>query len=223
MEERSVSSNSEKKSENRSLNVVRPFGPSIASLKMPGDLIEALNQRIDDVWNDKNFQKQANHGDRLIGNVTQEFRIDKDTVQSSGFLQFLAEAVKQWILATNKKTITTFEALDVWTVRQFEGEYNPTHWHSGHISGVGYLKVPTEMGSTVQSNKATNRNGCIDFIYGNRTFLSPSVVTVRPKIGDFYLFPNYLMHTVYPFSGDGERRSISFNAKIDDEIYHDFG
>ena len=40
-----------------------------------------------------------------------------------------------------------------------------------------------------------------------------------PEVGHFYLFPNYLMHTVYPFNEEGERRSISFNAKIDSEIY----
>jgi hypothetical protein len=32
------------------------------------------------------------------------------------------------------------------------------------------------------------------------------------------------MHTVYPFSNSKEeRRSISFNAKIDDEIYNVYG
>ncbi len=25
---------------------------------------------------------------------------------------------------------------------QFENEYNPIHYHDGHISGVGYLKIP---------------------------------------------------------------------------------
>jgi hypothetical protein len=28
------------------------------------------------------------------------------------------------------------------------------------------------------------------------------------------IFPNYLMHTAYPFNINGERRSFSFNAKI---------
>jgi len=28
------------------------------------------------------------------------------------------------------------------------------------------------------------------------------------------IFPNYLMHTAYPFNVDGERRSFSFNVKI---------
>ena len=26
------------------------------------------------------------------------------------------------------------------------------------------------------------------------------------------MFPSYLLHTVYPFIGEGERRSVSFNA-----------
>ena len=26
------------------------------------------------------------------------------------------------------------------------------------------------------------------------------------------MFPSYLLHTVYPFIGDGERRCIAFNA-----------
>ena len=33
------------------------------------------------------------------------------------------------------------------------------------------------------------------------------------------MFPNYLFHTVYPFKGDQERRSVSFNATIDNDIY----
>ena len=48
-----------------------------------------------------------------------------------------------------------------------------------------------------------------------------STFTIEPKVGDFYFFPNYLMHTVFPFKDTNEeRRSISFNANIDDEIYN---
>ena len=46
-------------------------------------------------------------------------------------------------------------------------------------------------------------------------FLSNSTFNIEPRVGDFYFFPNYLMHTVYPFSDtDEERRSISFNANM---------
>jgi hypothetical protein len=35
-----------------------------------------------------------------------------------------------------------------------------------------------------------------------------------PVPGDLYLFPSWLRHLVYPFRGDGERRSMSFNAMV---------
>ena len=30
-------------------------------------------------------------------------------------------------------------------------------------------------------------------------FMQESTLQLQPKVGDFYFFPNYLMHTVYPF------------------------
>jgi ectoine hydroxylase-related dioxygenase (phytanoyl-CoA dioxygenase family) len=63
-------------------------------------------------------------------------------------------------------------------------------------------------------NKKIITNGTIDFINGQRSFLSQSIYNLNPKVGDLVLFPNYLMHTAYPFNIDGERRSFSFNVKI---------
>ena len=52
-------------------------------------------------------------------------------------------------------------------------------------------------------------------------FLSNSKLNIKPEVGNFYFFPHYMMHTVYPFSDtEEERRSISFNAYIDDKIYN---
>ena len=52
---------------------------------------------------------------------------------------------------------------------------------------------------------------------GSKNLFSNPIFVITPKVGDFYLFPNYLLHAVYPFSDtDDERRSVSFNAKLDD-------
>ena len=52
------------------------------------------------------------------------------------------------------------------------------------------------------------------------SFLSESVFDILPEVGDFYFFPHYLMHAVYPFCDTNEeRRSVSFNAFLDDDIY----
>ena len=108
-------------------------------------------------------------------------------------------------------------------MRQFKNEYNPAHWHNGHVSGVGYLKVPNELGDKHQGSKRYNPNGSLELIHGTRQFLSQSTFRVKPKVGDIYFFPNYMMHTVFPVYGLGERRSISFNANIDEEIYNVYG
>ena len=34
---------------------------------------------------------------------------------------------------------------------------------------------------------------------------------IKPQVGQLLMFPSNLLHTVYPFIGDGERRSIAFN------------
>ena len=124
-----------------------------------------------------------------------------------------------------KKKIKNFEILNSWVVRQFENEYNPTHWHSGHISGAGFLKVPSTLGKHTQDKKNIKyKGGNLQLIHGSRMFLSPSTFNITPSVGDFYFFPNYLMHTVFPFKDTKEeRRSISFNAKIDDNIYNVYG
>ena len=65
---------------------------------------------------------------------------------------FLKKGAANWINHTNNKKLTKFEIISTWVVRQFKGEYNPIHWHGGHISGVGYLKVPKYLGYPVQKN-----------------------------------------------------------------------
>ena len=51
--------------------------------------------------------------------------------------------------------------MSTWIVRQFENDYNPVHVHKGHISGVGYLKVPKNLGEYEQQNKKVNKNGSL--------------------------------------------------------------
>ena len=204
------------------ISILRPFGPSIAKVQLPENMIKSLNDYVEKVIIDENKSKELDNGKNLAGNVKQEFILEKEILESSGFSNFLKQAVSKWIEASDRKKINEFEIKKSWIVRQFENEYNPIHYHSGHISGVGYLKIPNDFGETVQQDKK-NENGRISFIHGNRIFNSSSIFTITPKVGDFYLFPNYLMHTVYPFYGNEERRSVSFNANIDDSIYNVFG
>jgi hypothetical protein len=205
------------------IKVVRPFGPSIARVKIPNDLIEILNSHVDKIISDKKKTKDLDLGSTLEGSVTQELKLENDFITSSGYHKFLSDSVYTWIKLSENKEIKKFDLINSWIVRQFQNEYNPIHYHGGHVSGVGYLKLPKSLGKSPQ-NKKNNFNGKLDLVHGSRQFLSESSFVVTPEIGYFYFFPHYLMHTVYPFNGSqDERRSVSFNAKIDEEIFDVYG
>ena len=203
------------------IKVIRPFGPSIARIKMPDMLVDNLNNYIDEIITDKNKSKVLDHGHKLAGNVSQELKLENDFVTSSGFHKFLGSSVTKWIKLSENKDIKEFKLIRSWVVRQFQNEYNPVHWHGGHISGVGYLKVPSTYGKGFQEKEQGHNNGQIDLIHGSRQFLSQSDFLITPEVGYFYFFPHYLMHTVYPFnSTNEERRSVSFNALIDEKTFN---
>ena len=206
------------------IRLLRPFGPAIAHIKMPENLIEELNNYTDKIINDEKKANELDVGKELAGQLTQEFELEEDFMKKIGWLDFLKKGTENWISFAIGKKISKFKMLSSWIVRQFENEYNPIHWHTGHISGVGYLKMPKSLGKPLQKSKVQNPNGQIALVHGNKMFLSDPVIKFKPEVGNFYLFPNYMMHTVYPFSNSKEeRRSISFNARIDDEIYNVYG
>ena len=200
--------------------VLRPFGPSIAKVTMPNEIVEKLNKYVDETIANESKSKELDYGANLAGNVKQEFRLEQKFIDECGWGQFLANSAATWIYQSlgRQKKITKFNLISSWIVRQFDNEYNPLHVHGGHISGVGYLKIPKNMGKTVQQSKNTNHNGKLVLIDGSKKFVCNPTYIITPRVGDFYFFPSYMMHTVYPFSNtDEERRSVSFNAKIDDD------
>ena len=204
--------------------IIKPFGPTIVKVKIPDEIINDLNNYIDQIIDNEKKSSELDAGKILVGDVTQEFLLEKDIMQKSGWEDFLEKSTNKWIEVEFKKKLTKFVIKDSWVVRQFQNEYNPVHWHDGHISGAGFLKVPESLGDYYQKEKKTGKDylgGNLNLIHGSKMFLSESLVSIKPEVGDFYFFPNYLMHTVYPFKETNEeRRSISFNGTIDPEVYN---
>jgi len=200
------------------IDITRPFGPAIGAATIPKILIDKINNFVDEVVKDKKKSKELDYGQKLAGEVTQEIFLPNEMLQGD-ILNFFVAISKAYVENLTNRKLTKFDLIKCWVVRQFEGEYNPTHWHSGHISAAGYLKLPDNFGATIQG-KAKNANGKINFVHGSHQFLSSPITTIMPEVGKMFLFPNYLMHSVNPFYGKGERRSISFNAYVNDEMYN---
>jgi len=205
-------------------SIIKQFGPSVLKTTIPLKILIQLNNYVDEIILNEKKSKELNYGSKLVGDVTQEFRLDQEFMKKIGWGDFLALCVSKWIEIEIQKKISKFQIINSWIVRQFKNEYNPTHWHSGHISGAGFLKIPSSFGKHKQIKNKEYRGGNLQLIHGAKMFLCHSTINIVPKVGDFYFFPNYMMHTVFPFKDtDEERRSISFNAIIDDEIYDVYG
>ena len=200
------------------MKILSPFGPKIAKLKLPQFLIKKINGEIDKILTKKKLVKKLDYSKKLVGQVKQEFQLPKAFVKKN-LEKVITKEVKNYIKKTTGKNTSKVNIKNFWVVRQFNNEYNPIHFHDGHISGVGYLKIPPFSSS---SKKLVKTDGSIDFISGNKMLLSESIHNHQPKTGDVILFPHYLMHTAYPFKSNGERRSFSFNLEIDQRIANVF-
>ena len=189
---------------------LKPFGPSIGKTKISQNFLNKLNKEFDQ----KSISKKLDYSSKLASQIKNEIKISNNFIQKN-LKKEISKKIKLFLLNEKIKNIKDIKILNLWVVRQFRGEYNPIHYHEGDLSGVGYLKLPKNMTRNIHvKNKKIKTNGTIDFINGQKSFLSNSIYNVIPKVRDLLIFPNYLMHTAYPFNIDGERRSFSFNVKI---------
>ena len=148
-------------------------------------------------------------------------------MEKAGVDQLIESCVRSYVVHCAKNhgffsETHIFESMinSAWIVSQYENEYNPMHNHTGcDISAVIYLKCPDVKGRrNLESKKGKEDfDGNIAFVHsamGNRNHdvLEKGVINITPTSGLLVMFPSYLIHTVYPFIGEGERRCLPFNA-----------
>lgn len=193
---------------NEIIELIRPFGPLVAKVKLSDALVNYLNDSLDSSLND--FSNQ------LVGKVKEELAFSEEISQH--VINELAPIFAQYHTTHKAGPIGQKVKVDVkagWFVRQFEGEYNPLHVHTNsNISCVGYLSLPENIEKEWEEDEKDHHpsHGRIEFAYSNSVMsYSRGTIMIKPQVGDFYIFPNGLWHTVYPFYTKGERRSFSMN------------
>ncbi|MDC1082561.1 putative 2OG-Fe(II) oxygenase [Candidatus Pelagibacter sp.] len=192
------------------MKTFRAFGPTLGKGKLSKKILKVINTHVDKTV----ISKKNDYSSKLVSQIKDEVKLNGTFIKKN-LSKELIKNIKKYLEVSGVPNIKEVKIIKLWVVRQFKNEYNPIHYHSGQLSGVGYLKIPKNMNQNkVVKNKKVKTNGTIDFINGQKNFLSKSIYNLNPKIGDLLIFPNYLMHAAYPFNVDGERRSFSFNAKI---------
>ena len=209
------------------------LGTRIGKIIMPKEIVSDLISITD-----KSINSNEDFGYALAGQIKDEKVLTKKDL--GPIWAWLENEVNLYIKTILKDIDINFkprsassENLEIdasiesmWTVSQVENEYNPVHYHGDvksfedlspncQVSSVLYLKIPKRSTRKLK-NKKRNPDGFIEFI--NQGFgttlqsLSSGSMRIKPIVGHLYIFPSWLLHTVYPFVGKGERRSISFNS-----------
>ena len=194
----------------KNMKTFRAFGPTLGKAKLSRKFISIINSQIEKSI----LTKNNDYSSKLASQIKSEIKLSNSFVKKK-LSKELIKNIKTYLKESEISNIKEIKIMSLWVVRQLKSEYNPIHYHEGQLSGVGYLKIPKNMNQNkLVKNKKIKTNGTIDFINGQKNFLSKSIYNLNPKLGDLVIFPNYLMHTAYPFNVDGERRSFSFNVKI---------
>ena len=212
----------------------------VLETQMPQDMIDSVNDYMDEYKHDKNKQSLAN---TLVGQIDKGEQLlldhnDKRMVEYNNFICSLGvEYINHFSASGNSlKGPKQVQIDETWSVHSYDGDYNPIHDHGTKtlmgISTTAWTKVPPQIGAKATANSPTyslynesgHSDGCIAFQYGQVSVidgerLKPAQSFVMtPEVGKLLVFPSWLQHMVYPFKGEGERRTIASNLNCWDII-----
>ena len=188
------------------------FGQIAFKFKVSQSLVDRINAKCEILDNKTNAQ------DYLVGKIKNEYHFieyitecDTDNEIKNCINRVVDESPQDY-----SYEIEEVDMQSCWVNDMYEGEYQGVHTHSGRedlgFSSILYLKVP-DFGEEI-TDTGEPLNGKTELI-GNcgGTWSSPTQL-LTPKVGDFYIFPYDMQHLVYPFTGNGMRRSLVMNFDI---------
>jgi len=210
----------ETRKEELQYDIYQPFGPSILKVNMPQGYVNLLNAQADEILHDEKLSKERDWSHNLAGNVKKEVAINHNKIK--GLPEFLVAMSHEYIKRVLPEGLSDKAkvSFSVWVVSQYAGDFNPIHIHDANLSGVTFLKMPPKFEEEYKKEDHHPTAGCLEFLGSLPNHFARHSYIVKPVVGDFYLFPSWLAHQVYPFRSEGERRSVSFNVhfKLDGPV-----
>lgn len=204
----------------------------IMETTMPESMVDSVNDYIDEYRKKEDRESLAS---TLVGQIDkgEQLLLDHTDKRLAEYTQFISnlgvEYINHYGNSGNKVSgPKQVETDQTWSVHSYDGDYNPIHDHGTKtvmgISTTAWTKVPEQIGRTNATsptyslyNESGHADGCIMFSYGQTSSLDaqrlkPSqLITVTPEVGKLLVFPSWLQHMVFPFKGEGERRTIASN------------
>ena len=202
------------------------LGQSIMQYRVPQDLMDELNK----IFEKRKRMKLPPANEFLVGKIKNEtllYQSQRDSKYTA--CNYLSARITDWLMKAFKDYVDSLKvgkiALNlssVWINEMKSGEYNPCHIHSSNVSLIGLssvmiLKLPKSYGKE-PSNPERPVNGRLEFLGNtNGQFVSNNIMPDL-EVGNFFIFPYDLRHTVYPFSNRKEKRR-TLAANVDTILY----
>ena len=205
----------------------------VLETQMPQEMIDDVNEYMDEYRESKHKESLAK---TLVGQIHKGEQLlldhnDKRLLEYNHFICDLgAEYINYFARTGNPlKCGKRVEIDETWSVHSYDGDYNPIHDHGTKtimgISTTAWTKVPPQIGAKATANTPTyslynesgHSDGCIAFQYGQVSVIDSDRLkpaqsfVMTPEVGKLLIFPSWLQHMVYPFKGEGERRTIASN------------
>ena len=197
------------------------LGQSILKYQVPLDIFITINN-IYEV--NKNRLDKANG--QLVGKIEDEHSLfyhgaDQTKMKNHNRLprtvtHYFIEMFKHY-LAFNKIRDYDLHLNSIWVNEMKQNEYNPAHIHRGMLftglSSVMILKLPQDMGVEYSAAQKP-MNGQLQILGNSSGQFCNSDYGPILRERAFYVFPYDMRHCVYPFNGNGFRRTLACNMDV---------
>ena len=187
------------------------LGTFIVKFEMPQNFIDDINNLYE------NAKDLPEHNQNLAGKIKDELRVTE--ILTDDMKNCFLTCFRQYTDIIMQKPFWHCSLAGAWVNDMKAGEYNPFHFHRSTqtylgLSSVLVLKIPSTYGIEY-SREEVPCNGCLEFNGGQQDPLSISQLRQYAQVGSLYIFPDTLLHGVYPFNGTDEvRRTLSYNCDL---------
>jgi len=203
--------------------------------QLPEKVIGGLNEYLDARHN----KGGEDFGNKLVGQIShgEQLKIDSEDPLITPFVNIVAymsqEYIKQFCRTIGVGELKrTPHVHSLWSVHSYERDYNPVHDHGvDTIMGLSFTtwtKIPPQIAekdgykASDLYNSSGIADGFLQFHFGQtgirglEELRPPFSRTIKPEVGKLLMFPSWTQHCVYPFEGDGERRTVAGNLNMVD-------
>ena len=176
------------------------------------DVSKELVEEINGVYEEK-FSALESYNSNLAGKIKKEHKVDGALPES--IKRYFEDRFNDYLMEV--KVMRFAHPSSAWINEMIEHEYNPMHHHIGKteigLTSVLCLKKPDDYGIEL-AREDDPANGRLELIGNGGGMFGYNQHKVDLEVGDLYIFPYDIKHGVYPFTGNGIRRTLSYNCDM---------